>query len=85
MDYCCVYHVQLFLPGFILLTEPSSCVKGAINCNKEDLEIMSSLTQYDDHQSRDVLLSIWDCDKVDMRVPDKYAVALQLLGASCSS
>ena len=65
--YCFVYHGQLFLPGFLLLTEPSSCVPGAINCNKEDLTIMSSLTQDDDHQSSDVLLSIWMCNKVDMR------------------
>ena len=50
MDYCCVYRGQLFLTGFILLIEPSSCVKGAINCNKEDLTIMSSHTQDDDHQ-----------------------------------
>ena len=56
MDYCCVYHGQLFLPGFLLLTEPSSCVTGAINWNKEDLTIMSSLTQYDYHQSSDVLI-----------------------------
>ena len=31
--YCCVYHVKIFLPVFILLTEPSSYVPGAINCN----------------------------------------------------
>ena len=68
MDYCCVYHGQLFLPGFILLTEPYSCVPGDINCNKEDMTIMSSVTQYDDNQSSDVLLSIWECDKVDRRV-----------------
>ena len=29
---------------------------------------MSSITQDDDHQRRDVLLSIWECDKVDKRV-----------------
>ena len=29
---------------------------------------MSSITQDDDNQSSDVLLSIWECDKVDMRV-----------------
>ena len=68
MDYCCVYHGQLFLPGFCLLTESSSFVPGAINCNKEDMEIMSSITQYDDHQSSDFLLSIWDCDKFVRRV-----------------
>ena len=28
---------------------------------------MSSLTQDDDNQSSDVLLSIWECDKVDRR------------------
>ena len=67
MDYCFVYHSQLFLPGFIVPKEPSSCVTGAINCNKEDLTIISSATQYDDHQSSDVLLSIWECDKVDKR------------------
>ena len=47
-----------FSSGFILLTEPSSCVPGDINCNKEDLTIMSSLTQDDDNQSSDVLLYI---------------------------
>ena len=67
MDYCCVYHSQLFLPGFILLTEPSSCVPGALNFNKEDLKIMSSITQDDHHQSTDVLLSIWEFDEVDKR------------------
>ena len=67
MDYCCVYHGQLFLPGFILLTEPSSCVPGAINCNKEGRKIMSSLTQDDYNQSSDVILSIWECDKVGRR------------------
>ena len=68
MDYCCVYLGQLFLPGFILLTETSSCVPGAINWNKLGLTIMSSLTQYDDNQISDVLLSIWGCDKVDKRI-----------------
>ena len=47
MGYCCVYHGQLFLPGFLLLTETSSCVPGASNCNKEDMTIMSSVTQDD--------------------------------------
>ena len=28
---------------------------------------MSSLTQDDDHQSIGVLLSVWECDKVDSR------------------
>ena len=28
---------------------------------------MSSVTQDDHHQSSDVLLSIWECDKVDRR------------------
>ena len=28
---------------------------------------MSSLTQDDRHQSSDVILSIWECDKVDRR------------------
>ena len=56
MAYCCVYCGQLFLPGFLLLTEPTFSVPGVINCNKEDLTIMSSLTQYDYHQSSNVLL-----------------------------
>ena len=30
--YCCLSRGQLFLPGFILLKEPSSCVTGAICC-----------------------------------------------------
>ena len=67
MYYCCVYHGELFIPGFTLLPKSYSCVPGAINCNKEDIKIMSSLTQDDDHQSSDVLLSIWMCNKVDMR------------------
>ena len=67
MDYCCVYHGQLFLPEFLLLTEPSSFVPGNINCNKEDMKIMSSITQDADHQSSDVLLSIWERNKVDRR------------------
>ena len=58
MGYCCVYQGQLFLPGFFLLTEPYYCVPWAIKYNKEDLKIMSSVTQDDDHQSSDVLLSI---------------------------
>ena len=65
--YYCVYHIQLFLPSFLLLTEPSSCVPGAINYNKEDLKIVSSVTQYDDHQSSDFLLLVRKCDKVDRR------------------
>ena len=67
MGYYCVYHGQLFLNGFLLLTEPSYFVPVAINYNKEDLEIMSSLTQDDDHKSSDFLLSVWECDKVDRR------------------
>ena len=67
MDYCCVYHGLNFLPGFILLTEPSSCVTGAINDKKEDMKIMSSVTQDNDHQSSNVLLYIWECEKVDRR------------------
>ena len=54
--YFNVSHGQLFLPGFLLLTEPSSCVSGDINHNKEYLTIMSSITQDDDHKSSDVLL-----------------------------
>ena len=57
----------MFLPVFLLLKEYYSCVTGTINCNKEDMEIMSSVTQDDDHQTSDVLLSIWECDKVDRR------------------
>ena len=67
MDYFCVYHGQLFLTGFILLTEPYYFVPGAINCNTEDLKIMSSVTQDDDNQSSDVILSIWECGKVYKR------------------
>ena len=67
MDYCCVYRGQLFLPGFLLLIEPSSFVPGDINCNKEDLKIISSVTQDYDHQSSDVLLSMCYCDKFDRR------------------
>ena len=46
--YCCVSCDQMFLPGFLLPTEPSYCVPGAINWNIEDLEIVSSIAQYDD-------------------------------------
>ena len=67
MDYCFVYHGQLSLSGFLLLTEPSSCVPGYINCNKEDMKIMLSPTQDGDHQNSDVLLSIWERDKFDRR------------------
>ena len=67
MDYCYALHSEMFLPGFILLTEPSSSVTGDINFNNEDLTIMSSLTQDDDHRSSDGLLLIWGCDKVDRR------------------
>ena len=67
MDHSCVSHGQLFIPGFILLKEPYSCITGAINYNKEDLEIMSSITQYDDHKSNDVQLFILECDKFDRR------------------
>ena len=68
MDYCCVYHGHMFLPVFLLLTEPSYFVTGYINCNKEDTTIMLSVTQDDDHQISDVLLSICECDKVDRRL-----------------
>ena len=68
MDYCCVYHGQLFIPVFLILTEPFSCVPGAINCNKEDLTIISNVTQYDANQSSDFLFSIWECDKFYRRV-----------------
>ena len=67
MDYCCLYHGQLFLPGFIILIEPSSCVTGSINYNKEDLTIMSSHTQDDDYQSKNVIHSVWESDKFDRR------------------
>ena len=66
--YCCVYHGQLFLPNFLLLTETYSCVPRDIKCNKEDLTIMTSLTQDYDHQRSDVLIQFWDCDKVYRRV-----------------
>ena len=68
MAYSCVSHGQLFLPGFLLLIEPYSLVSGAIKCNKEYLTTMSSLTQDNDHQSSDVLLLIWECDRVERRV-----------------
>ena len=67
MDYCCVYCGRMFLPGFLLLTETSSCVPGDINQNKEDLTIMSIFTQDEDHQSSGVLLLIWEYDKVGRR------------------
>ena len=51
MDYFCVYHNHMFLPGFLLLIETSYCVPGAINCNKEDVKMMSSIIQDYDHQS----------------------------------
>ena len=59
MGYCCIYRSDIFPPCFLLLIEPSYCVPGAINCNKEDITIMSSLTQDYDSQSSDDLLSIW--------------------------
>ena len=40
---------------------------GYINCNKEDMKIMTSVTKDYDNQSSDVLLSIWECDNVDRR------------------
>ena len=58
----------MFLPGFLLLTQPSSYVPVEIKCNKEDLKIVSSLNQDDDNQISDILLLIWECDKVDRRV-----------------
>ena len=67
MDHCCVSHGQPFIPGFILLIEPSYCVTGSINCEKEDLTTMSSITKDDDHQISAVILSTWWCDKVDRR------------------
>ena len=57
----------MFLPGFLLLTDPYSCVPGDINCNKEDMKTMSSLNQDDDNQSSDVILYIWEYDKVDRK------------------
>ena len=65
---CFLYHDELFLSGFLLLIESSSFVPRAINCNKEDLTTMLSLTQDDDHQSSDVLLSIFYFGRVDRRV-----------------
>ena len=67
MNYYRVYHGELFLTGFIPLIEPYYCVPGYIKCNKEDLNIMSSVTQDDDHLRSDVILYIWECDKVDRR------------------
>ena len=67
MDYFCVYNGQLFIPVFILLTENYSCVTGYINCNKEDMTIMSGINKDDDNKRSDVILSIWECDKVDRR------------------
>ena len=57
----------MFLPIFLLLTEYYFYVTGPINCNKEDLTTMSSVTQDDDHQSSDIVLYIWECEKVDRR------------------
>ena len=56
MDYCFVYNGELFLPGFLLLTETSSCVPGAINCNKEDMTIMPCVKRIagESHESFDV-------------------------------
>ena len=56
-----------FFPSFLLLPESFYCVPGAINCNKDDLKIMSNFTQDDDHQSSNVLLSVWECDKFDRK------------------
>ena len=67
MDYCCIYHGHMFLTDFILLPEHYSCAPGAINCNKEYMKIMSSVTQDYDNKNSDVLLSILECDKVDRR------------------
>ena len=67
MDYGCVYQSQLFFPVFLLLTEAYFCIPGDINCNKEDMMIMSSVTQDDDDQISNVLLSIRECDKVNSR------------------
>ena len=67
MAYCCVYHGQLFLPGFHLLTESYSCVTVSTNYNKEDLKIMSSLIQYDFNQKSDVILLILECDTFNRR------------------
>ena len=57
----------MFLPGFILLKEYYSCVPGDINRNKDYMIIMSSVTQDDDYQSSDVILLIWESEKVDRR------------------
>ena len=67
MAYCCVSRGKTFLPGFLLLTDPYSCVPGDINCNNKDLAIVSSLTQDDYHQRSYFTLSIWKCDKVNKR------------------
>ena len=67
MDYCCVYHGQMFLHVFLLLPEYSSCIPGSVNCKKYDLTIISSVTQDNDHQSSNFIIYIWECDKVDRR------------------
>ena len=35
---------------------------------KEHMTVISSVNQDDDHQSSDVLPSVWYCDKVDSRL-----------------
>ena len=67
MGHCCLYHGCMIINRFILLTELSSCVPGSINYNKEDMTIISRVTQYDDYQSSDILLSVWGCDNFDRR------------------
>ena len=67
MEYCCVYHSQILFPGFLLLIEPFSLCSRRYQLHKEYLTIMSSLTQDDGHQSSDVLLSVWECNKFDRR------------------
>ena len=57
----------MFLPGFLLQTEPSTCFPGAINFKKGDLTIISSLTQYYYHQNSCVILYIWECGNVSRR------------------
>ena len=67
MTDCCAYHVQMILPGFLLIIEPFSFVPGVINCNKEDMTIITGLIKEGDHKSSDVILSVWESDKVDRR------------------
>ena len=52
----------MFIYGFLILTETSDCVPVDINCNKEDMTIMSGLTQDDSEKISGDHLSILYCD-----------------------